>query len=176
MSGNLRIVQLFLDYGADVNAGAPLHYVCKGTKKGAGNTQEIEAIIRLLLSNGAKFQSDVTSAIAHHVNANRVSTVKLLLEEGACVNGYYPLYRACRHGKKPMITLLMQANADPDTRPEIGGRTARGLKGFKKWAKKNPSLVPPIKSSTPKSSGKILDSNRHPDEGDQEDSLSGTPA
>ncbi|KAF8243893.1 hypothetical protein K440DRAFT_611196 [Wilcoxina mikolae CBS 423.85] len=92
-----------------------------------------------------------------------------------------PLYNACHHGREAIITMLMQAGADPDmscgrSRTDGNIKTARKLEGYKRWAEKNPSLDPPAKTSTPKAGGGSRDSSQHPDEGDQENTPSSTPA
>jgi len=173
----LRTTQLLLNYGARLNTGISLKIAARNAL--GAQKERVEEILCFLVSEGADIRPACGSILVTHVQRGLESVVKMLLEAGADANAHNsieetPLYSACLKGRESMITVLMQAGADPDIPYGIHKRTARQLAGFKKWAAKNPSLVPPIKSSTPGSSKKVRDGS-HPDERDQENTSSSTP-
>jgi len=176
-----QVIQLLLDYGADINADMPLQYVGESFIKPDIDTQKIQETIRFLISMGADIRPTGKSVLSHHTRVGELSTVKLLLEAGADVNtkdchNRTPLYNACRWSTEAMITLIMQAGADPDIPCGNRGTTSRCLAAFKRWAEKNPSLVPPVKSSMPGLPKGGSSGSQDLDEGDQEIPSSSTPA
>jgi len=164
----LRTTQLLLNYGARLNTGISLQIAARNAL--GAQKERVEEIVCFLVSEGADIRPAGESILVTHVQLGLESVVKMLLEAGADANARSriketPLYSACLKGRESMITVLMQAGADPDIPCGSRGMAARKLVGFQKWAAKNPSLVPPIKPSTPESSKKVRGGS-HPNKGD----------
>ncbi|KAF5537588.1 ankyrin repeat [Fusarium mexicanum] len=92
---------------------------------------EHEAIVRLLIKNGAEIDYSTTSSftpILHATRANNEAIVRLLLENGAKPDPLHimstPLLSAAVRGYDPIVRLLLQTGGSEIDRPDRFGRTA----------------------------------------------------
>lgn len=119
-SGNLKLVKLLADHGAELNArgqqGTVLHQII--INKTASNT----AMVKLLVENGAKLQEYCYGNTELHLAVLLGSSdmVQTLINLGADVNavndyGYTPLYYAAMHGQLSKADMLIAAGANKST-------------------------------------------------------------
>jgi ankyrin repeat protein len=126
--GDLEIVQVLLDYEADVNARdpnnwTPIHYLSEGNpppETPHNNPELLSAIARLLLEHGAEVNARTNSGLAPlHVAAQygRVEVARVLLDHGANVGaeddeGRTPIYVAANYGRAKVAHMLLEHGAN----------------------------------------------------------------
>jgi ankyrin repeat protein len=107
--GNLEMVRLLLDAGADPHGEAPI--------EAAVGSGKIE-MVRLLLDAGANLHGDGTIVTA--VQIQNVEMVRMLIAAGADPRGNAPLIAAVQGGRVEMVRLLLDAGANKDARNSEG--------------------------------------------------------
>ncbi|KAF5983311.1 ankyrin protein [Fusarium bulbicola] len=120
-SGREGLVRLFLDTEAgDISI-----------ELGRAVENEHEAIVRLLIENGAEVDYSTTlgfTPILHATRANNENIVRLLLENGANPDPLQhmstPLLSAAVRGYDPIVRLLLETGGVEIDRPDRFGRTA----------------------------------------------------
>ena len=124
--GNLEMVNLLLDHGADVNLAdingvTPLRQAVKN-----GYTE----IVKLLLEHKANINCSVFGDTLMHIATCRgdgyLEIVKLLVEYGAAINtfDYYrrtPLSNACKYKNLKMVKFLIEHGANVHVKHALGG-------------------------------------------------------
>lgn len=131
MKGSEKVVQVFLEYGVDVNLkdvldkSTPLH--CAVT------TQNIR-IVRMLLEYGADVHTvDVRNKTPLHLAASceEPEIVNMLIQCGADINNKIgketPLHSAVRYQRLTNARLLIDRGANLDVADSISGKTALHL-------------------------------------------------
>jgi hypothetical protein len=138
--GNLPIVELLLQLGADPNAAdslghTPLYFVGNGSLGPSG-----AAIVRVLVQGGANIngRERLKQCTALHMAARRgnVLVAEALLECGAEIEardklGETALHRAVKCGKEEMVVFLLSRGADAQAMGKAGknpGQAARGAR------------------------------------------------
>ncbi|KAN0076279.1 hypothetical protein V8E54_006421 [Elaphomyces granulatus] len=112
--GNARVVELLLDYNADLNSKCEDGWHQKGNK----------GVVELLLKNGV--QPDFEDESRHTplslaIEGGYAAVVELLLVQGVKVDyryGLTPLSRAAENGDKGVVELLLKNRAQPDFEDE----------------------------------------------------------
>jgi len=115
-SGKIEVVKLFVEAGADVNAGQwpPL---CQ-----AVNVKNA-AIAEYLIDHGANVNAPEDWGPLQEAACNNIEMVKLLVVKGANVNGglYQPtIHAGIRSGYREIIEFLIQHGADVNAKDEWG--------------------------------------------------------
>ena len=114
-SGNLSLIRIMIQRGADVNKMAVLHggstVSCLSLAANQGNIE----IVRFLLDNGALVNHG--SSLCTPAEDGDEELVKILLEAGEDPNrpgadGETPLYKAIKEGHKKIKKILLNAGAD----------------------------------------------------------------
>lgn len=119
-TGSVELINLLLSKGVPVDApsdaGPPLIWA-------AGNDRP--TAVKTLLEHGADPNAetdDNVTALISAVAAGSLESVELLVKRGAKVNvnagGVTPLHIAADNGNEKLISCLLEAGADPDTRDE----------------------------------------------------------
>jgi ankyrin repeat protein len=149
-SGNIEVVKLLVEAGADVNAGSwpPLcqavdekdtaiaeylidHGANVDYPKDWGPLQEAATfsieMVKLLLARGANVNGGLQPTIHAGIRSGHRDIVELLIQHGADVNakdewgrGYTPLQRAAIRGKPELVELLLEAGADISVKNDRG--------------------------------------------------------
>lgn len=149
-SGNLELVKLLVDAGADVNGRwprsangttlmgydwPPLSYaVCALPKPGSADIDQSTAIVSLLLAHGARVgEANVAGVTALHLAAQcaNTATLKELLAAGADVNGHTaanpkgpayptPLHFAAKSHRPENVAYLLDQHAQINARSSDG--------------------------------------------------------
>jgi ankyrin repeat protein len=128
--GDLEMVQVLLEYGADVNArstndGAPLHFVSEGGWSYGPNFGPSSPIARLLLEHGADvnaLRSGRLTALHMATRSENVEVVRVLLEHGADVDakaehGEIAFQLARKAKSTEIMKLLSEHGATVDSSP-----------------------------------------------------------
>jgi ankyrin repeat protein len=131
--GDLEMVQILLDYKAEVNARTtrnetPIHRVSRGSRSGIHHHCDIA---RLLLERGADLNAeDEDGETPLHVAAQgkAVGVVRVLLEHGANVGaednrGRAPLHGAAENGMVEVVRVLLEHGANVGVEDNQKGRT-----------------------------------------------------
>jgi ankyrin repeat protein len=133
--GDLALVKILLDKGADINAKAATVgcRLCPWTALiVAANAGHVE-VVRLLLEKGADIRAtDHTgwTALVRATNSGRLGVVRLLIEKGADVNaedglnGNTILMHAASQGHLEVVKLLIEKGADVNAKPSFSNGTA----------------------------------------------------
>jgi ankyrin repeat protein len=119
MGGNMKVVQLLLENGADVNAQADENYESAlSLAVYRGN----EAIVQLLLKNGADVNAQVgtsnTSILTKAIMEDNEVIIRLLLKNGADINAQIggdfgsAFAIAANKGNQGIVQLLLENGAD----------------------------------------------------------------
>lgn len=119
-SGNLKVVKLLIDHGADPNAngaeGTAVHFIIKTNRAN-------EQMIKLLVENGTKLNQSFSfgnTELHLAVFEGLTEIIPILVKLGADVNitndyGHTPLYYAALHGYHKAADALIAAGADKNT-------------------------------------------------------------
>ncbi len=114
--GNIPMMQLFLDHGADINRVSPIGEQALQLAAWKGHRQAV----RWLLEHGAAINRGAKqwSALHYAALAGHGEIVQLLLERGADVNARTPndstaLMMTAREGHEDLARMLLAAGADP---------------------------------------------------------------
>ena len=101
MLGNADIVNLLLEYGADVHA--QIDHALRAAAAGG-----YEDVVKLLLEYGADVHANEDQALRTASARDHVNVVKILLEAGADVHVWQnkPLYDARRLGNEAVVAIL----------------------------------------------------------------------
>lgn len=136
--GNLPIVELLLQLGADPNASdgyghTPLYFVGNGSPGPSG-----AAVVRVLVQEGANVnaQERLKHCTALHMAARRgnVAVAEALLDCGAQIEardklGETALHRAVKCGKEEMAAFLLSRGADAQARGKSGQTPWQAARG-----------------------------------------------
>jgi ankyrin repeat protein len=137
--GDLEMVQVLLDYKADINARSkgnwtPLHYASDGSFS-RRNIRRLPDVAQLLLEHGADVNAPAFDSLTplHEAARNgRVGVVRLLLEHGANVGaedeqGRTPLHAAVEYGSEwreteraEVVSELLEHGANVDVKDNKG--------------------------------------------------------
>ncbi|MCI0638504.1 MAG: ankyrin repeat domain-containing protein [Gemmataceae bacterium] len=109
--GNLRIMRLLLDHGADANAESTMGY--SALREAAGNSDV--GGVKMLLDAGAEPDP---AALGHACWLGRTEVVKLLLDIGVSPDSGLP--QAAQAGNFDLVTLLLAKGANVNTKSKDG--------------------------------------------------------
>lgn len=148
--GQLEIIKIFLQHGADINAQDIKGRTALSLAAEAGRND----IVEFLFEKHADFIPDNNGSHAIHYAAQNghVETVELLLKKEASINGkgagdLTPLNFAAEMGHTKMVNFLVEKGANPNISNRFGKTTfhyaaSNGhLEILKSLVKKNPEMI-----------------------------------
>ena len=125
--GNVDLVQLLIDRGADINLGPDPEQAQLAAVAGHGSPQMIELVMGRELEPGEVAQTmNLRTPLNLAVENGHVDVARTLIESGADVNmggaWYSPLHTAVLSGDVAMIELMLESNARVNTSIRIHDR------------------------------------------------------
>ena len=126
--GNMRIIELALSSGTDIDAQDPQGHNALHMAAFNGHTE----VVTFLLGKGLKIDTpdgEGKTALIHASSGPFAETASYLIEQGADVNvkdgteGFTPLMMAAAEGQAEVVQVLLRAGADRDAM-DVDGETA----------------------------------------------------